>query len=124
MVKIKEKTLTRFIKDNCANYDIHYQKCLFADSCRVMDGLRCGYFEKCVLGPADYKYRLPGYDYSKLFAQYANQTGTAPTKVKQRRCECGEPLQRGRRFCNVCNRKRRKESYRNSKRSKRMSVHS
>ena len=76
MSKTKETTLARFLKDNCASYDKHYQSCLFADSCRVFDGQRCGYFEKCVLGPPDYKYKLPGYDYAKLFAQYADLTKT------------------------------------------------
>lgn len=110
MIAVKKTILTRFLKDNCANYDRHYQSCLFDDSCRVFNSHRCGYFERRVLGPPDYKYKLPGYDYSKLFAQYAEQTGTQKQKVKVRRCDCGKPLQLRQRFCNECSIKRRKYS--------------
>jgi len=112
MSKITETTLTRFLKDNCANFDKHYQKCLFADSCRVFDGQRCGYFERCVLGPPDYKYKLPGYDYAKLFGQYAEQTGAQSQRVKVRLCECGTPLRLRQRYCKVCAKKRAKVSNR------------
>lgn len=121
MSKIKETTLARFLKDNCCNYDKHYQSCLFADSCRVFDGQRCGYFEKCVLGPPDYKYKLPGYDYAKLFAQYAEQTGAKAQKVKVRRCDCGVPLQRHQRYCPRCSKKRAKVANRERVRKHRLS---
>ena len=49
---------------------------------RAEYGQRCGYFEKCLLGTRDYKYKLPGYDYAKLFAQYADQTGAQTQRVK------------------------------------------
>ena len=112
MSKTKETTLQKFLKDNCANYDKHYQSCLFADSCRVFDGQRCGYFERCVLGPPEYKYKLPGYDYAKLFAQYAEQTGAKAQKVKVRRCECGKSLRPQQRYCDDCTKKRRRKTRR------------
>lgn len=115
MKKTKESTIVAFLKDNCANYDRHYQKCLFADSCRVFDGQRCGYFEKCVLGPPDYKYKLPGYDYSKLFAQYAELTGAQRQRVKVRRCGCGAVLSPRQRFCESCAKKRRLATYRENR---------
>ena len=124
MNKTKETTLQRFLEDNCASYDKHHQSCLFADSCRVFDGQRCGYFEKFVLGPAGSKHRLPGYNYAKLFAQYAEQTKAKAQKVKVRRCECGTPLRHRQRYCEKCQKTHRLESYRNSKTLKRMSVHS
>jgi hypothetical protein len=31
MVRTKQTTLTRFIKDECANFDRHYQECLYRD---------------------------------------------------------------------------------------------
>ena len=99
MGKIRQTTLTRFIKDECANYDRHHQACLFGDSCKLLDGQQCGYFEKCVLGPPDYKYKLPGYDYTKLFAQYAEQTRTEKQTVEVRRCDCGTPLRLRQRYC-------------------------
>ena len=85
MARIRETTLLRFIKDECANYDKHYQECLSGGECKVLKGRPCGYFEKCVLGPPDYSYRLPGYDYSRLFAKCAEQTGAKKEQVKQRR---------------------------------------
>ena len=74
MKRKKDKSLTGFIKDNCANYDRHYESCLFAESCKVFNGKRCAYFERRVLGPPGYPYRIPGYDYSRLFAEYAEVT--------------------------------------------------
>ena len=112
MKRKKDKSLFGFIKDNCASYDRYYQSCLFADSCKVFDGKRCAYFEKRVLGAPDYPYKIPGYDYSRLFAEYAEMTKTKRQKVNQRRCSCGEPLEHRKRYCAKCRQKRRKESYR------------
>lgn len=122
MAKKKETKLIGFLKDNCANYDRHYQSCLFADSCKVFDGQRCGYFEKCVLGPPDYKYKLPGYDYAKLFAQYADQTGAKSQRVKVRRCECGTPLRHRQRYCEHCVKTRAKEANRQRQKKHRLSI--
>jgi hypothetical protein len=109
-----------FLKDQCANWDEHYQICLLNDkSCKVKEGSRCGYFEKNVLGPADYPYRLPGYDYVKLFAEYVDQTGAETRKVRQRRCECGSPLQHRQRFCERCRRLKAKMANRERQRKHR-----
>lgn len=107
-----KNTLTRFAKDECCNYDKHYQTCLDGEPCKVLSGARCGYFEKVVLGPVDYKFRLSGYDYQKLFAQYAEQTGTEGQAVQQHRCVCGNPLRLRQRFCDDCSRKKRQDSNR------------
>lgn len=120
-MKRKDKTLVGFLKDNCCNYDKHYQSCLFDDSCRVLNGERCGYFEKAVLGPPDYKYKIPGYDYAKLFAQYAEITKTKKQTVKVRRCECGTPLLRRQRFCPQCSKSRAKKANRERVRKHRLS---
>jgi len=121
VAKKKETKLIGFLKDNRANYDRHYQSCLFADLCKVFDGERCGYFEKCVLGPPDYKYKLPEYDYAKLFAQYANLTGAKKQKVKVRRCECGTPLRLRQRYCERCSKQRAKAANRERQRKHRLS---
>lgn len=107
---MRETNLINFVKEWCANYGRHYQLCSDDAPCRVLNGERCGYFEKFVLCPPDYKYRLPKWDYQKLFAQYAQLTGAKVGKVKQRRCECGEPLQPQRRFCGRCARIRAKKA--------------
>lgn len=97
-----QPTLTRFLKEQCAN--CVNDDCLLDDApCDVLaQGTRCGYFERCVLGPADYPYKQPGYDYAKLFGQYAELTKAKVGKVRQRRCACGEPLQLRQRFCAKC----------------------
>jgi hypothetical protein len=33
----------------CANFDYHYNCCLFRDECLVQKGQRCEYFERAVL---------------------------------------------------------------------------
>jgi hypothetical protein len=114
----QNKGLREFVRDECANYYKHDEACLFGDSCKLMDGQRCDYFEKAVLGPADYKFRLPGYDYQKLFAQYAEQTKAEEQRVSVRRCECGRPLRYRQRFCAVCARKRRLDTYRRPRQKK------
>ncbi|MHC4071533.1 MAG: hypothetical protein ACYSWW_18400 [Planctomycetota bacterium] len=112
----QSKGLKVFVRDECANYSKHRETCLFADSCKVMSGQRCSYFERAVLDPPDYKYRLPGYDYGKLFAQYAEQTRTEKQQVSVRRCECGTPLRHRQRYCPDCALKRRRKTKRESQR--------
>ena len=122
---IRETRLLRFIKDECSNYDRYYQNCLLGESCLVFDGRRCAYFERNVLivNP-DYRFRLPGYDYTKLVGEYSEQTKAKTSKVKTRHCACGEPIGFRQRLCRKCKESKRRDSYRNSKRSKRLSVHS
>jgi hypothetical protein len=113
---MKNQTLQRFVRDECSNFDGYYQVCLDDEPCRVLAGERCGHFEQRVLGPPDYKYKLPGYDYAKLFAQYAEQTETKAQVVEQRHCECGNPLKLRQRFCDNCSQKRRQETQKESQR--------
>jgi len=105
----QSKGLRVFLRDECANYNKHDEACLFGDSCKVMDAQRCDYFEKAVLAPPDYKCKLPGYDYQKLFAQYAEQTKAEKQQVNVRRCGCGTPLRHRQRYCNECTLKRQKD---------------
>lgn len=106
--------LVTFLKEHCANFNRH---------CKVLKGKRCGYFEKAVLGPPDYKFRLPVYDYQKLFAQYAELTSSEKQDVKVRRCECGEPLRPRHRYCESCKKARRKETYRKSRKTEKTREH-
>ena len=119
---MKNKGLREFVKDECANYGKPDEACLFGDSCKVMDGQRCDYFEKAVLGPPDYKCKLPDYDYQKLFAQYAEQTKAERQRVNVRRCECGTPLRHRQRYCEGCTLKRRRKTKRVSQKAWRMAV--
>jgi hypothetical protein len=115
----KQNSLIAFLQKECANWDGHYQVCLLTypedpktdRPCCVMQGKRCGYFEKAVLGPPDYKFRLPGYDYTKLFAQYADQTSANVGQAQQRFCECGAPLRYRQRYCGDCSKRRAKKAH-------------
>jgi len=128
-IKKMAQALSRFLRGECANYDNHYQVCMLTHTkppktdrpCCVMEGKRCGYFEQAVLGPPDYSYRLPSYDYAKLFAQYADQTETEAKKVRQRRCDCGAPLTRRQRYCESCRKIRAKAANRERQRKHRFS---
>ena len=100
-MKSQTDYLKKFIKTECANYDKHYGGCLLCwrgcnvsdevhlacldfepyTFCKVDAGERCPFLEGAVLGPLDYKFRLPDYDYQKLFAQYAEQTNTKTQAV-------------------------------------------
>ena len=115
-------SLIVFVKAECANYVEYYKNCLLDEqACDVLCGKRCGYFEKCVLGPIDYPYKQPGYDYAKLFAQYAEITHAKFGKVKQRKCACGEPLQQRQRYCQSCRKRRARVTGRERKRKQRRS---
>ena len=111
--------LAAFITSECGNYDRHYGLCVDGEICKVLAGRRCGYFERNVLiVNRDYKYRLPGCDYSKLFAQYSHQTNAGTNKIKTRRCGCGEPLGYRQRLCEKCLGLKRRDSYRKYRNSK------
>jgi hypothetical protein len=112
-MKKKVKTgLKGFVKDACANYDKD-GKCIFGNKCKVLNNEKCQYFEKSVLGPRDYKYRLANYDYEKLFEQYSSINLSFQAHIKIRRCECGAPLEHRKRFCNNCRRRRQKNANKN-----------
>lgn len=118
---MKKTYIERFIRDECSNFDKHYQVCVSDTPCKALNGQRCGFFEKAVLGPPDYKFRLPDYDYQKLFAQYAELTGTEGQEVQIRRCECGAPLSPRQRYCDKCSKHRAKEANRQRQRKYRLS---
>ena len=118
MLRNNTSALKGFIKDECANYDKHYQSCIWDRPCMVLSSARCGYFEKVVLCPAGYKFRLPDYDYQKLSAQYTEQTRTQAESVNQRLCGCGNPLRHRQRFCDDCTQKRRKDTNRKHNRKR------
>jgi hypothetical protein len=115
-------SLIVFVKAECANYYDGYQLCLLDDEpCDVLEGKRCAYFEKSVLGPPGYPFKQPGYDYAKLFAQYEDIRGTRYVGVRQRLCECGKPLQARQRFCAKCRKTRARSASRERTRKHRHS---
>ena len=116
--RIKSDSLLTFLKDNCANFSHDPEGCLRGGCCDVIEGRQCKYFENKVLGPPDYKYRQVGYDYVKLFDQYAERTKSKKIKINQRQCpgfddvECGRPLLYRRRLCDECRRRRARKANR------------
>jgi len=45
----KDETDSKTRNPGCANFDYHYESCLFRDECLVQMGQRCEYFERAVL---------------------------------------------------------------------------
>ena len=126
MKRRKKTNLVDFLKENCANYS-HTECHSFGGLCHVLEGKRCEYFENKVLGPPDYKYRLPGYDYARLYAEYARLTKSKKVQFKQRLCpgfepgfKCGRPLLYRRQLCDDCRRKRMQKANRERQRKFRL----
>ena len=128
LIKTKDTDLIKFIRNECANYFKHYEMCTAGeDSCVVMDGFRCWYFEKSVIGPQGYKYPLPGYDYSKLWAEYGltkvhNQESQEPEGEGASCRSCSELRLPGHSYCSACAEQRKKEANRIRKQRQRKAV--
>jgi len=129
MTKRRSVGLIAFLKGNtdpavgmpgCANYDHHYGDCLLADSCKVQDGKRCGYFERAVLPTAD----AVGLK-EAIYSQYEQQVSIAGIGMLKRgqvrRCpDCGEEVGPRQRYCVNCSKRRRRKSYRRARDKRRL----
>ena len=112
--------LQRFVRRECADYDESQGACIHDKACSVLAGEPCAHFERAVLGPPDYPYRVPGYNYHKIFSEYGKiNPAFAARGVSVRRCECGAILQPRQRVCEKCRDRKRRETYRESKRRSR-----
>jgi len=115
-----DRHLSVFVKAECANWDTHYQCCADDKPCKVLCGQPCAYFERAVLGPPDYPYKLPGYDYRKLFDGYGQiNPKLAARAVVIRKCECGASLQPRERVCEKCRAEKRRQAYRQHRQKRR-----
>ena len=118
--------LTAFLKGSsnpddrmpgCSNYDHHYGGCLFADTCKVQEGQRCGYFERRVL-PTAADIGLG----ERMYSLYEKQCGISGTleRGQMRICpDCGTGLKPRQRYCDNCKRRRRRKSYRKARENRR-----
>lgn len=116
-------TLNSFVKNECANYDRNRNECLHGFKCLVLEGRTCKYFQKSVLGPPDYKFRVAGYDYETIFRQYSeikkNLKGEIH-KLNVNTCnECGNAIPPGFSYCEKCGKKRKRLLDRERKRQRR-----
>jgi hypothetical protein len=104
----------------CANFDHHYGGCLLADTCKVQDGKRCGYFERAVLPTAE-EIGLTDVVYS-AYEAYVGIAGNGLLKRGQvRRCpDCGDEVGPRQRFCPKCSMRRRRQSYRRAREKQRL----
>jgi len=98
----------------CANFDHYYGGCLFRKTCLVQDCKRCEYFERAVL-PTAADIGLK----ELVYSLYENHVGmTKGLKIgKIRKCpDChkAELLPR-KRVCPKCKERRRKRTYRESR---------
>ena len=96
---IKGSTDPERMMPGCANYSSHYDCCSMSDEkCLVMEGKRCGYFEKAVLPTGD----------SIIQQKYEVLTGVMLARmVTQNLCnDCGCSIKPRHRYCDKCKRKR------------------
>ena len=96
-------SVDREISGKCANRV--GGRCLVNGGCLVVDGLRCEWFEKCVLAVMSGGGRW-----------YRRRMGE---RVVLRRCECGGELVGRERRCEGCRLRRRRAQFRESKRKAR-----
>lgn len=106
----------------CANYDRNLGGCVSGEGCKVEQGQRCDYFEKAVLptagtiGQAD-----------RIYSLYQDRVGIEETLLpnvsKSRPCPgCGVGLRPRQRYCDICSKKRRRETYRRRRKAIRKSA--
>ena len=89
----------------CANYDHHYDSCLFGD-CLVEQGKRCGYFERAVLPTGN----------SIIRQKYEDMTGIYIQGLKVNLCSgCGIPIAPKAKCCDKCKKKKQQVAYRQRK---------
>ncbi len=99
----------------CADYDHHHGGCLLADTCKVQEGQRCGYFERAVL-PTVEAIGLK----DVLYSAYEGHVGIAGNGLLKRgqirRCpDCGDEVGPRQRYCSNCSKSRRRQSYRRAR---------
>jgi hypothetical protein len=104
----------------CANFDHHYGGCLLADTCKVQEGQRCGYFERTVLPMAE---AICFTDV--VYSAYETHVGIAGNGLLKRgqvrRCpDCGDEVGPRQRFCLKCSKRRRRQSYRQARQKHRL----
>ncbi len=114
----KRISLAGFIHMECANFVGSGCIMLKGHGCLPTErGRRCGYFEFSVLPLAkDFPEYLAAVD------EYDKVAGGRIKGIYVRRCECGEPLGSRRRLCDGCQAARRKVTYRDSQRNRRLST--
>jgi hypothetical protein len=139
----KTGTAMALIAGECANKMMHgclgmpidCMTCTPLEGCLVSAGLRCSYFEKCVLPIANKTPEYAGADvnyWAKLSPQAEGRATDAqkthpfyrPLEVKPAkagRCcpDCGRPLAERKRVCELCRLKRRRNTERDNKRRQR-----
>jgi hypothetical protein len=103
----------------CANFDHHYGGCLLADTCKVQDGKRCGYFERAVLPTAE-EIGLTDVVYSAYEAHVGIAGNGLLNRGQIRRCpDCGDEVGPRQRYCANCSSRRRRQSYRRARQNQR-----
>lgn len=110
-------SLTVFVKDYCACWrgemcigvDVYGKAFNDSGQCWIMEKKSCPYFQRCVLPIANQKGT-----YTKISRLYG-LLDQSFAKTIVRRCSCGAELQRRRRFCDKCVRRRRQDTYRNTR---------
>jgi hypothetical protein len=81
------------VRVNCANYDNEYG-CLTNMRCCMADDKACDYYEESVVPTLD----------KERIKKYKKRVGKKRIKGEKgiRYCECGNPLPKGKHFCEKC----------------------
>ena len=107
-------TLNTFVRNFCSNF--YENSCVLDETCKVLDGKPCQFFEKWVYPECD-----PGYIFStekdshrKVLRDYQKiKKSFKGLKIDNiRTCECGKPLMPHKRYCDSCRESRRRQSIR------------
>jgi len=112
--------LRAFVRAMCATFDHQHEACLLRDACAVYLGGRCAWFEKAVLPLADREPERFGAASTAYLKQALLLGFRGASTAGANRCNsCGAAIAPRRRLCDVCRERRRKASYRVSRRRKR-----
>jgi hypothetical protein len=113
-------TLRQFIAAECAN--MHYGLCWLHENgeCLAMSGKRCSYFEESVAPMKDQVTDTRMRDsIRQAVDEYRRSHGAV--NLSGRKCQCGEVLNKGERYCLACKKRLRAETqarhYANSRNS-------
>lgn len=112
--------LAVFAQTYCANWNPSENSCIFRTGCRIAEGKSCEYFKKYVWPICDpaYVFATETCQYETLLGQYQAIDKNLVVSDKDespRLCACGVPLQPRRRYCDKCQLRHRKQTYRQAR---------
>ena len=105
--------LTKFVKQECANFinleclgvSVFGKKFREQGACFILEDKPCLYFKMCVLPLVEEK------GYGDVIDQYEEiDKDSKSSKLKVRKCECGQDIAKSKQMCEKCRKIRRREA--------------